>query len=180
MIDSQNYQLNISSNSNLQRIDMTVFIVDKTKLESTYKYYIDSGSYKAYPNITVPISTFSPPSFNFYNYILGMTSFRVNSSFNPNFFLTPSDTYGTYTQYVFLEYSALHWRMRQCIQPSTIGKFVLEEQLCYDVCPDRYATNSSLDYCVRCYYTCQTCKVDGTSCLSCPNNTFRTLANSTS
>ena len=45
----------------------------------------------------VPTSTFTPISFNYFNYMLGVTAFRVSSSFNPNFFLTPSNTIGTLT-----------------------------------------------------------------------------------
>jgi hypothetical protein len=179
MISNNQFQLNITSNSNLQRIELTVFIIDKTAMEATYTYFIDSGGYKIYQNSTTPISTFTPPSFNYFNHITGLTSMQVNSSFNPNFAMTPSNTFITTTQYIFLEYKVLHWRFRQCISPSTIGKFVLQEQLCYDVCPTGYATNTSINYCVLCDYTCASCQVDGTSCLSCPTLSFRTLNNST-
>lgn len=108
-----------------------------------------------------------------------MTAIRVNSSFSPHFYFTPANTVGTFTEYILVRYSALHWRKRQCISPSTIGKFVLEKQICQDVCPSGYATNTTIDYCVLCRYTCTTCKVDGTSCTSCPANSSRTLNNST-
>lgn len=103
---------------------------------------------------------------------------QVDGGINPNFFQTPSDTFGTNTQYIFLQHNALHWRKRQCISPSTINKFVFEEQLCYDACPSGYATNSSLDYCVLCDSTCETCQVDGVSCTGCPSGSHRTLTNS--
>jgi len=97
MSSSSIFDLNITSNSNLQRIEMTVFIIDKTKMEENYIFYIDTGRYIVQNNNGTPTSTFTPPAFNYFNYILGMTAFRVNSSFSPNFYFTPSNTIGTVT-----------------------------------------------------------------------------------
>lgn len=178
MTGSSTFQLNITSNSNLERMEMTVFVIDKTKMEASYTYFIDSGYYRATgPSVPV-VQTFSPPSYNFYNFIFGVAEMEIDGQYNPNFFQTPAYTFGTNTQYLYLQYNALHWRMRQCINPSTIGKFVLEEQICYDVCPTGYATNSSLNYCVLCDSTCDSCQVDGTSCTSCPSGSHRTMTNS--
>jgi hypothetical protein len=156
MTASSTIEVKMVSNSNLQRMEMTVFIVDKTALEASYTYYLDTGAYEVSNSNSTPVVTFLPPSFNYYNNILGITGMRVNSSFNPNFYFTASYTIATATQYIFVRLTALHWRKRQCVN-SSIPKFVVQEQLCYDVCPSGYATNASIDYCVLCSYTCSTC-----------------------
>ena len=66
-------------------------------MELNYTHYFDTGRYEVFNSNLVPTSTFTPISFNYFNYILGVTAFRVSSSFNPNFFLTPSNTIGTLT-----------------------------------------------------------------------------------
>lgn len=45
MTGSSSFELNITSNSHLQRIEMTVFVIDKTKMELTYTFYFDTGRY---------------------------------------------------------------------------------------------------------------------------------------
>ena len=158
---------------------MTVFVIDKTAMEANYTHFFDTGSYEAFNSNPTPVNTFAPPSFNYFDYILGVTAFRVSSTVEPSWFLTTTNTIGTFTAFHFIRETAIHWRQRQCINPA-ISKFVLEQQLCYDVCPSGYATDASIDYCVLCHYTCLTCQVDGTSCITCTANTSRTIDNATS
>ena len=46
--------------------------------------------------------------------------------------------------------------------------------LCYDVCPNRFYTNTMYKVCQPCPYDCLTCDKDG-SCLSCDQNDNRKL-----
>ena len=97
MTSSNTYDLNITSNSELKRMELTVFIVDKALLEEDYTNYIDAGTYIINQGSSTPTSTFTPPSFNYFNYILGMTSFRVDSTVNPNFYQTPANAFESQT-----------------------------------------------------------------------------------
>lgn len=65
-------QLNITSNSKLYRMELTVIIVDKTKLEATYKNFVDFGTLKTTQSGVTPTSTYNPASSNYFNYILGL------------------------------------------------------------------------------------------------------------
>ena len=133
---------------------MTIILVDKTKLEESYTYYIDFGTQKTTAKNVPVTSTFNPPSFNYYNYILGLGEFRVDKSTDINFFMWTNGSFLSFTSFKYLNYYATHWRMRKCINSSLAGKFIMELQICSTFCPVRYYTATAIDYCMKCYYTC--------------------------
>ena len=45
MTNSSSFDLNITSNSDLQRVELNIFIVDVTAMELNYTHYFDTGRY---------------------------------------------------------------------------------------------------------------------------------------
>lgn len=156
--------LNVSSNSALSRMEMTIILVDKTKLEENYVYYIDFGTETTSAKGGPVVSTFNPASFNYFNYILGLCEFRVDKSTDINFFRWTNGTYLSFSTFKHLAYYATHWRMRQCINSSLAGKFIIEMQICSTTCPAGYNTTATIDYCVKCHYTCSECNKISSEC----------------
>ena len=125
MKDQTVTQVNITSNSKLFRMEMTVIVVDKTKLEANYTYFIDVGTTITTKPGSAPVSTYSPPSSNYFNFIIGLGSLRVDKSQDINFFFYTNNSFLSFTDFKYLSHYSLQWRQRQCINTSVANKFVL-------------------------------------------------------
>lgn len=167
--------LNTTSNSLLQRIEVTIIVVDKTKLEESYTFYIDFGTQNTTVKGGTVISTFNPASFNYYNYLLGLGEFRVDKTNDINFFMWTNNTFLTFSSFKYLSYYAIHWRNRSCFNTTLAGKFIAELQICSTTCPAGYNTTINLSYCIKCHYSCASCKSISTQCTDCPTASNRIL-----
>jgi hypothetical protein len=121
-------------------MELTIIMVDKTKLEENYTYFIDFGIQNTTVRGGTVISTFNPASFNYFNYLLGLGEFRVDKTDDINFFMWTNSTFLTFTSFKYLSYYAIHWRNRSCINSTLAGKFILERQICSTICPPAYNT----------------------------------------
>ena len=73
MVDNTTVTITISSNATLERVDISLVVVDVVSYEAGFRNFFDHGVRTAQNSGASDVTTFNPFSFNYFNYVTALT-----------------------------------------------------------------------------------------------------------
>lgn len=117
VLSSTQFEVTLKTNSTVNAVSFYLFWVDKTVLEQTNTFFIDSG-YSAGEGTGASDVKFSVPNniFNYYNFMRGMNWLAFKAGTGDTLFSLRIDSFPfqSVVAYKYGMANLLHWRNRQC------------------------------------------------------------------
>ena len=89
MTNLSTVNIKVSSNSSLFRIDVFMVIVDEYSYEIRKTSIYDEATYYSYNSGNDTRYNLRTSTFNYFNYIIGLTDMRISADQGINFYVTP-------------------------------------------------------------------------------------------
>ena len=147
-------------------------IFDKTAIEALGYCFFQFGELQALNGNTSPL-TFTTNPFFANNFMMGMKCFNVNTN-RLKFTATIGTTTSVASPIAFKYLSFMYWSFRKRVCPTGFPYFQPSTSLCFDICPDGTYTDTTVQMCLVCSFSCQTCS-SFSVCTNCNPATNRFL-----
>lgn len=136
-------------------------IIDQTLAQNLETTYLDLAHFA----VTNGVPPFSPVLANPTSPFAGITSFTLEANVRYIFSFDPS-TLTVNTGNNNLNFKLVNLRVSSC--GASTPYYLKSQNLCFDVCPSHYYTDTTNGFCGACYTTCEECSGPGsTQCTAC-------------